>query len=334
VIANDHAALRRSFSSASSGPRDDPVDLPGPREGAIFVVLVGRARLLFHVLVCSVLGCSGGGTDPGPVASAGGSTTSGGNAGTPAGGASTSGGAANVGGSTGTQGGSTGTQGGSGGTTEAGGNTSSAGGGGAGESSTGSSAGGGGQTGPVTCRASGDGKSTMSFVNQCDGLLSFRGSDIEGGDLAPGEHACRDVGSDVEPISAIRFWGFIGMDPGGEKHTLAELTLNTDFNDFDWYNISHVDAHNLPMRIAPVDMPDCRVLTCAESLLENCPPEGRLEDGSGQLISCFSPMRDDPNSPVAQYFEASCDDAYSWSGDDAESMAACAGEDYDVIFCP
>jgi len=165
-------------------------------------------------------------------------------------------------------------------------------------------------------------------------VLAFRGSDIEGGELQPGEHACRDVGSDVESIPAIRFWGFIGEDPGGEKHTLAELTLNTDFNDFDWYNISHVDAHNLPMQIVAVEMPDCRVLTCAASLLENCPAEGKLTDSGGNLVSCFSPNRDDPNSAVAVYFEESCADAYSWSGDDAESVAACAGEDYDVIFCP
>lgn len=190
------------------------------------------------------------------------------------------------------------------------------------------------QTGPVTCRAKGDGKSTISFINKCRGTLSFRGSDIEGGDLAAGEHACRDVGNTATEIPAIRFWGFIGMDPGGEKYTLAELTLNTSFNDFDWYNISHVDASNLPMQVVPVDMANCRTLTCAESLLANCPAVGLLKDASGKVISCVSPDRDDPDSVVAQYFEASCKDAYSWSGDDSESVAACAGEDYDVVFCP
>lgn len=189
-------------------------------------------------------------------------------------------------------------------------------------------------SGAIECRARGDDKSTITLINRCAKTLSFRGSDIEGGELAPGEHACRDVGNARDEIPAIRYWGFIGEDPGGEKHTLAELTLNTSFNDFDWYNISHVDAHNLPMRVEAIDMPDCRVLTCAESLLEGCPAEGRLEDASGKLISCFSPHRDDPNSTVARYFEASCDDAYSWSGDDSESVAACAGEDYDVVFCP
>jgi hypothetical protein len=194
--------------------------------------------------------------------------------------------------------------------------------------------GGAGMSGTVSCRAKGDGKSTITMINHCAETLSFRGSDIEGGELAPGEHACRDVGSDVESIPAIRFWGFSGEDPGGEKHTLAELTLNTDFNDFDWYNISHVDAHNLPMQVAPVSMDECRVLTCAESLLADCPIEGQLEDSQGKLISCFSPDRDNPNSTVAKYFEAGCADAYSRSGDDQDSVAACAGEDYDVVFCP
>ena len=195
-------------------------------------------------------------------------------------------------------------------------------------------AGGPGVSSTLSCRAKGDGKSTISFINHCTSPLSFRGSKIEGGELAPGEHACRDVGNTSESIPAIRYWGFIGADPGGEKYTLAELTLNTTFNDFDWYNISHVDASNLPMRVTPVDMPKCRVLTCADSLLANCPVIGQLKDSNGKVISCVSPDRNDPDSVVAKYFDAGCKDAYSWSGDDADSVASCAGEDYDVEFCP
>jgi len=111
------------------------------------------------------------------------------------------------------------------------------------------------------------------------------------------------------------------------------MTLNTDFNDFDWYNLSHVDAHNLPMAIVPLGMADCPSLTCGDNLLADCPEEGRYEV-DGEVVSCVSPDRDDPDNPVARYFEESCDDAYSWSGDDAESMAACAGEDYEIVFCP
>lgn len=219
------------------------------------------------------------------------------------------------------------------------GGASAADGGRAGASNAGSSPSAGGASagsasGDIGCRSAGDGKSTLAFINQCASPLTFAGSLIMGGELKPGEHACRDVGSATEAIDAIRYWGYIGADPGGEKYTLAELTLNTDFNDFDWFNISHVDASNLPMRISAVDMPKCRVLTCAESLLPDCPAVGRFKDASGQVVSCVSPDRNDPNSVVAQYFEAKCKDAYSWSGDDAESVVACAGEDYDVTFCP
>jgi hypothetical protein len=192
--------------------------------------------------------------------------------------------------------------------------------------------------GTIDCRMDGDGKTTLVFVNGCTAPLTFRGSDIDGGTLAPGAHACVDIGSDVEALSAKRYWGFLGEDPGAEHHTLAEFTFNTDFNDFDWYNISHVDAFNLPLQIVPVARDKCQTLTCAEDLLPGCPDVGKYEDGAGDVLACVSPARDDGNSEVALYFEQ-CDDAYAWSGDDQNGddpspVRACAGEDWDLVFCP
>ncbi len=191
---------------------------------------------------------------------------------------------------------------------------------------------------PVDCRLDGDGKTTVSFVNLCAQDVQFRGSDIDPGVLVPGAFACRDIGSAEEELSAKRYWGFSGEDPGPEHHTLAEFTFNTDFYDFDWYNISHVDAFNLPMQIAPVARPACESLTCAEDLLSGCPDAGQLRDANGELLACVNPDRDNPDSPVALHFE-SCDDAYAWSGDDQQGddpspVRACAGEDFDVVFCP
>jgi len=193
-------------------------------------------------------------------------------------------------------------------------------------------------TGGPDCRVDGDGKTTLVFVNGCSETLTFRGSDIDGGSVPAGAHVCIDIGSDVEALSAKRYWGFLGEDPGAEHHTLAEFTFNTDFNDFDWYNISHVDAFNLPMQIVPVARDQCQSLTCAEDLLPACPEAGRYADDAGNVIACVSPDRNDGNSEVALYFEQ-CDDAYAWSGDDANGddpspVRACAGEDWDIVFCP
>ncbi len=190
----------------------------------------------------------------------------------------------------------------------------------------------------IDCRDDQDGKTTLVFVNRCVAAVTVQGSDIPERVIEPKSHACVDIGSDVEPLSSKRYWGFMGEDPGPSRHTLAEFTFNTDFNDFDWYNISHVDAHNIPMQIVPVARPDCVTLTCAEDWLSTCPAEGQYADSSGHVISCVSPERDEPQSPVVLFFEA-CDDAYAWSGDDQNGddpspMRACAGEDWDIVFCP
>ncbi len=212
-----------------------------------------------------------------------------------------------------------------------------------GNAGAGSGAAAGGGTGELTltafdCRVEGDGLTTLVFVNRCIQPVIYRGSDIEGGELGPGTARCVDIGGSDESLPSKRYWGWVGSDPGPEHHTLAEFTFNTDFYDFDWYNISHVDAHNLPMQIVPEGREDCEVLTCADSLLAGCPEEGRLMDSSGETVACVSPNRDSAESPVARYFE-SCDDAYAWSGDDQEGtdpspMRACAGEDWNIIFCP
>lgn len=193
--------------------------------------------------------------------------------------------------------------------------------------------------GEFPCRAEGDGTTTAVLVNHCASAVEVRGSDIEAATVDAGAFVCRDLGTDVEMLSSKRYWGFIGNDPGAERHTLAEFTFNTDFEDFDWYNISHVDAHNLTMQIVPLDRPECDTLTCADTaLLTDCPEVGRTTDDQGALISCASPERDNPQSPVALHFEA-CDDAYAWSGDDQQGddpspVRACAGEDWAIVFCP
>jgi hypothetical protein len=224
------------------------------------------------------------------------------------------------------------------------GGASNAAGGVAGRASNGGSAGGGatsvgGSTSAeLDCRHDGDGKTTLVFVNHCRAPVTFAGSDIRGKTLGAGEFACVDVGNTSDAISSKRYWGYFGNDPGAGKYSLAEFTFNTDFQDFDWYNISYVDAFNVPLQITPVARPSCKTLTCAADFLSGCPAVGQFKDANGKLVSCVSPSRNDGTNPVAQYFE-SCDDAYAWSGDDQNGtdpspVRACAGEDWDLVFCP
>ncbi|HMA96829.1 MAG TPA: thaumatin family protein, partial [Polyangiaceae bacterium] len=188
------------------------------------------------------------------------------------------------------------------------------------------------------CRKEGDNKTTLVFVNYCTQTVTYRGSDIAGGTVAPGASVCVDIGNATDAISSKRYWGYVGTDPGAEHHSLAEFTFNTDFYDMDWYNISYVDAFNLPLAILPMARPKCRQLICPQDYLGACPAEGQYRDISGAVVSCVSPNRDDPNGPVVQLFEQ-CNDAYAWSGDDQTGsdpspMIGCEVEDFEIVFCP
>jgi hypothetical protein len=192
------------------------------------------------------------------------------------------------------------------------------------------------------CAVSGDGKTTLRFINQCSFEVNFAGNNITGGLLSSGKEECRTIGSTTEMMLTKRYWGFRkGEDPGFEKHSLAEFGFNEVFYEhrsWDWFNLSHVDAHNLPLKIVPYNLPGgntCagQTRSCPMDMIANCPPEGQFRNSAGKVISCVSRDRDNPNSVVARYFDAACSQSYSWSGDDSV-MAACNGEDFDIVFCP
>jgi hypothetical protein len=130
--------------------------------------------------------------------------------------------------------------------------------------------------GSVDCAHDGDGTTTLAFVNGCGHSVFFAGSDIDGGSLVPGAVRCVDIGSAAEALAAKRYWGYGGNDPGAGHYSLAEFTFNTDFHDFDWYDVSFVDAFNLPLGITPLARPDCLALACADDFLACCPAVGQL----------------------------------------------------------
>ncbi|SEU08660.1 thaumatin family protein [Stigmatella erecta] len=192
------------------------------------------------------------------------------------------------------------------------------------------------------CAVKGDGKTTLRFINRCGFNVTFAGNNISGGNLASGAEACRTIGSNTDHMISKRYWGFRqGEDPGFEHHSLAEFGFNENafgYASWDWFNLSYVDAHNLPLKIIPYDLGTGTTCTgqtrsCVKDLLPGCPETGKLRNAAGKVIACVSRDRDNPNSTVAKYFDASCSQSYSWSGDDSV-MAACNAEDFDIVFCP
>ena len=206
------------------------------------------------------------------------------------------------------------------------------------------STGGGGTTPPPasSCNLAADGATSLRFINKCTFPITFAGNNITGGNLSAGSSACRTIGSVTDHMITKRYWGFRqGEDPGFEHYSLAEFGFNEAFagyNSWDWFNLSHVDANNLPLKIIPYELGTTKTCvnqtrSCPMDLITNCPDVGKLRNAAGKVIACVSHDRDNPNSPVAKYFDTGCTQSYSWSGDDSV-MAACNAEDFDIVFCP
>ncbi|XXY21448.1 RICIN domain-containing protein [Sorangium sp. So ce216] len=191
------------------------------------------------------------------------------------------------------------------------------------------------------CLNTQDGNTTLRFINRCAFNVNFAGNNIQGGLLSPSGEACRTIGTNTDHMISKRYWGVReGHDPGDEHRSLAEFGFNEHFSSYtswDWFNLSHVDANNLPLKIVPHEVgggSTCAAQTrsCPMDLLAGCPEVGKLRNPAGEVIACVSHDRDNPNSPVAKYFDAACSQSYSWSGDDS-AMAACNAGDFDIIFC-
>lgn len=134
--------------------------------------------------------------------------------------------------------------------------------------------------------------------------------------------------------------------------TWAEFKLD-GYAGLDFYDVSLVDAFNLPLSITPEGgRGDCRVAACAQNLLLTCPDDLQTRDPKGQLIACLSGCAKHPSDaaccansnatpatcpapPTAAFFKKACPDAYSYAYDDGSSTRTCTGPTgYTVTFCP
>ncbi|KZV68797.1 Osmotin, thaumatin-like protein [Peniophora sp. CONT] len=139
----------------------------------------------------------------------------------------------------------------------------------------------------------------------------------------------------------------------GQPSTLAEFTL--DSASTDTYDVSLVDAFNVPLDITP-SVSSCPSPTCSVNLNTNCPTALQEKDASGTVVACLSDCKatNDPAAcctgdhstpatcptsgvPFYSYFKDACPDAYAYAYDDLTSTFHCPesdGADYTITFCP
>jgi hypothetical protein len=157
---------------------------------------------------------------------------------------------------------------------------------------------------------------------------------------------------DCNGLFQCKGWGAIPA-------TLAEFNLDS-FAGLDFYDVSMVDGSNLPMYIRvihgnaerSVDANGCLDgIECTHEV--HCPKALRVPRGSPDPVGCISPCarfggdRYCCSGPFAQHcspsrtwpvdyakvFKRAEPFAYSWSGDDENSVFTCKGGcDYEIVF--
>ncbi|CAM6051300.1 unnamed protein product [Sphagnum compactum] len=143
-------------------------------------------------------------------------------------------------------------------------------------------------------------------------------------------------------------WGY----PGGSANPtdgnnakpqadLAEITIGAGGEDY--YDISNVNAYNLPLLINPTTIAppgqrqglQCGTPICSiGNIYSFCQSPNFLTGAVG--YGCYNVDGPGPvPTPGTEQFANACPDAYSYSKDDANHVYACpTGSNYEVVFCP
>ena len=142
---------------------------------------------------------------------------------------------------------------------------------------------------------------------------------------------------------------------GSANASVAEFTLGGGSSK-DAYDVSFVDAFNVPITIAPTGGSQCATVGCTANLNPGCPSALQHVDASGTVVACLSacqvfgedqfccagnfasPAACNPDTwPVdyAAYFKSACENAYSYAFDDPTGLFSCTGASgYVITFWP
>ncbi|CAK9223174.1 unnamed protein product [Sphagnum jensenii] len=184
-----------------------------------------------------------------------------------------------------------------------------------------------------------DADTQINIVNQCSQTISACQTDQSGQitsyALGSGASQLIDVGTTW--LGGV-IWGYPGgsADPtdcntAKPQADLAEFT--TGDNNQDSYDISIVNAYNLPLQIAPTSSGStCGSPSCTINNLNSfCQPPNTPTGppGDGCYNNATSP------SPGPNPFPTACPEAISYTTDTTGKVYGCqTGTNYEVVFCP
>jgi hypothetical protein len=191
----------------------------------------------------------------------------------------------------------------------------------------------------------------IDIINQCGQTITACATCCGGGKVncyvlnGRGGRQQIDVGGNW-PAGVI--WGFPGNsgNPGIANNAkpqanLAELTIGA--NGQDYYDISNVDAYNLPMRMNPTQIAGggspsgthCGTIICSIGDLNGFCKSPNYQTGYPGY-GCKN--KDGPGQSATdgtRAFKNQCPNAYSYSKDDKDVVYGCqTGSNYEVVFCP
>ncbi|MEV6236479.1 thaumatin family protein [Lentzea sp. NPDC051838] len=110
---------------------------------------------------------------------------------------------------------------------------------------------------------------------------------------------------------------------GEQPVSLAEFNFDPADTPAPWYNVSYVNAVNVPVTINPTNGPPpngqfCGTAGCPQALLPDCPAANlRRHPATGKPMLCVNPNRD-AKTAYSNAIARNCPKAYSWSKHDQE----------------
>ncbi|CAK9235781.1 unnamed protein product [Sphagnum troendelagicum] len=186
----------------------------------------------------------------------------------------------------------------------------------------------------------------INIVNQCSqtisGCQNNQTGQITSYALGSGASQLIDVGTSW--LGGV-IWGYPGgsADPtdcnkAKPQADIAEFTIN-GFSNQDAYDISIVDAYNLPLKIAPTSPVQPSGTTCGSpsctinNLNSFCQPPNTPTGPPGD--GCYIVENTTRPTPETNPFANACPEAISSTTNTTGKVYGCqTGTNYEVVFCP